>query len=218
MYVKRWDGSAWVAVGAVRVALNQNAASTASKPVLRVNTALPTTDPARPTIGQLPQYSALAWIEDGQAKAKFWTGSGWQFYTGGSGPGPNGVTEIALTLDRDASAMNFTPVLALNVPSTLGRRAVTASTNRGGWRAIGATPSPLIPSGTALRLGGIGMGEDRSGRLPVTAWFSGSLIATLESTRFASTDFTDAQLGLLPTVPTWSTYALGYPETSRAAQ
>jgi hypothetical protein len=161
----------------------------------------------RPTIGQLPQYSALAWIEDGQAKARFWTGSGWQFYTGGTGPGGNGVTEIALTLDIDEPNLTSPPVIAINVPSTLGRRVVSASTNRGGWREIGAAPSPLVPSGTALMLGGIGMGEDRIGRLPVTAWITGSASYTIDSTRFASADFTNGQLGLISPSPTWSTYA-----------
>lgn len=206
LYVKRWDGRFWVAV-ASGVALNQNAGSTASMPVLRV-TDLPTTDEMRPGIGQLPQYSALAWIEDGQAKAKLWNGIGWQFYIGGSGPASNGVTEIALTLDQE-SMSTFHPVIAVNVPSTLGRRAVTASTNRGGWASIGAPPSPLIPNGTPLRLGGIGMGADRIGRLPVAAWITGSASYTMDSTRFSSADFTNAQLGLIAPPPTWSIYAPG---------
>ena len=213
LYVKRWNGSAWVAVsaaGAAGVALNQNAGSTASKPVLRVNSALPTTDPMRPTIGQLPQYSALAWIEDGQVKAKRWNGSAWEFYGGGTGPGSNGVTEISLTIDNmdvdDPSTTSF-PVIAMNVPAPASRRAVSASTNRGGWRSIGAAPSPLIPNGTALMLGGIGMGEDRVGRLPVTAWITGSVNYSIDSTRFPSADFTNGQLGLIAPSPAWSTYA-----------
>lgn len=208
VYIKRWNGSAWVAVGGAGIALNQNVGSTASKPVLRVNYVLPTTDPIRPTIGQLPQYSALAWIEDGQAKAKFWTGSGWQFYIGGTGPGGNGVTEIALTLDIEEPTKVSPPVIAMNVPLPASRRTVSASTNRGGWRAIGASPSPPIPNATALALGGIGMGLDRGGRLPIAAWITGSANYSMDSTRFASVDFTDTQLGLITPTPTWSTYAL----------
>ena len=210
VYVKRWNGLNWVTVSAPATAgnpLNQNSGSTASKPVLRVNTALPTTDPLRPTIGQLPQYSALAWIENGQVKAKFWNGADWQFYIGGSGPGGNGVTEIALTLDIEEPNLTSPPVIAMNAPVPASRRTVSASTNRGGWRAIGAAPSPLIPNGTALMLGGVGMGEDRVGRLPVTAWITGSVSYSIDSTRFASADFTNGQLGLIAPTPTWSTYA-----------
>ena len=210
VYVKRWNGLNWVIVSAPATAgnpLNQNSGSTASKPVLRVNTALPTTDPLRPTIGQLPQYSALAWIENGQVKAKFWNGADWQFYIGGSGPGGNGVTEIALTLDIEEPNLTSPPVIAMNAPVPASRRTVSASTNRGGWRAIGAAPSPLIPNGTALMLGGIGMGEDRVGRLPVTAWITGSVNYSIDSARFASADFTNGQLGLIAPTPAWSSYA-----------
>ena len=164
-------------------------------------------DPLRPTIGQLPQYSALAWIENGQVKAKFWNGADWQFYVGGTGPGGNGVTEIALTLDIEEPNLTSPPVIAMNAPGPASRRTVSASTNRGGWRAIGAAPSPLIPNGTALMLGGIGMGEDRVGRLPVTAWITGSVSYSIDSARFASADFTNGQLGLIAPTPAWSTYA-----------
>ena len=122
-------------------------------------------------------------------------------------PSGNGVTEIALTLDIEEPNLTSPPVIAMNAPAPASRRAVSASTNRGGWRAIGAAPSPLIPNGTALMLGGIGMGEDRVGRLPVTAWITGSVSYSIDSTRFASADFTNGQLGLIAPTPAWSTYA-----------
>jgi hypothetical protein len=200
LFVSRWNGTVWQDAGS-NVPLNQNIGSTARRPVLRVND-------ARASSGGLPTHSAIAWIENGQAKVKVWSGVGWQFHVGGSGPGGNGIADLAMALDRDSPDGSSPPVVALVNPVFGGNR-VSAWTNRGGWRQVASPPSPVVPASTALRLAGIGVGADRVGRLPVAAWLTGA--ASLESARLESGDFTSQQLGLLSPAPVWTVYAPGSP-------
>lgn len=92
VFVSRFNGSAWVSVGAAGVALNFSAGSIARSPSLAFDAQM---------------QPMLAWIENNSVRFKRFDGAAWVAASGGNGPASGTADRVRLSSDA-----NGVPVLA----------------------------------------------------------------------------------------------------------
>ena len=140
--IKAFDGTGWATVGSAVTAGGVNA----RKPVLR----LAPFNGGSASTRHVHAWSAIAWIEGGFSKAKFWNGVDWQTYTLGF-PSGSRLSDLAMTLDSEhtaGAARDFVPLVAWIGAASGGRTPVGAQVNVGGWRQLGLSPSAGTPGAT----------------------------------------------------------------------
>lgn len=208
IHVKAWDGTQWLPVVGNGGPISGVGADV-RQPVLRLAPV-----ESASAVWPLPiihSRSALAWVEDGFARAKMWNGAGWQHYVNGF-PSGSGLSGLALTLDQaqQQGSFNTYPPLMAHVRSlSSGQTAVAAQANVGGWASLGLAPSPLLPATSLLRVAGIGFGIDSNGggAGAVAVWTAGSSEYTIDSSRLFGSAYDTALNQPLNAQPAWAAFA-----------
>lgn len=207
--VKAWDGKTWLSALGNAVPIATNGAD-ARKPVLRLA-------PANShwfTAGPVTTHSALAWLEGGFARAKFWNGRGWQTYVTGW-PAGSGLADLALTLDlthpsNDSNAPDdYRPLTAHVTALSAGQTAVGVQAHVTGWAQLGTAVSPNSPAASPLAIAGIGFTNDGGGggNGAVAVWAAGSAAYSIGSSRLSGSAYDTALTSPLGPQPAWAEFA-----------